>query len=338
MHQYVESIFIVTDKVIDNYVYNGFEALVSQLNTIVAPLIVLAIVFQGYKCWFNGEIKLSDFWYFVVKVCIIESVGLTWSTFSKFFMGSFQAIIDNYGSALLQANPLHIPGVHSINMGLQLLSDVISMITSAIFSQAGFSHLDFFFYGGIIWLIGNFVIGIAMIEMIMAKFMMAALFTIAPIMFLMTLFRLTRPSFDRWLGNLFGFTILLILISTMLGMIMGVIYEFMPVVTVANALPDGFFNGLATGIIPMMICLVLGIYGLYKVNLIAMHIGGGASTAGMGAVVGGLMIGLAMSPLNQIGRKASGYGLKQLSRLTGYGGTQTKKMASAVKNHIARNL
>jgi type IV secretion system protein VirB6 len=328
MQAYVESIFLTVDKVTENYVYNGFSALVDQVNLVLAPLLILAVIFQGYKIWFSAEMKLNDFWYFTLRIGLIEGIGLTWSTFSKLFMGTFQSIIDSFGSALLSANPIHIPGVSSINMSLQLTSNVIGLISSAIFGQAGIYHLSLFFYGSLVWCVGYAMVGLAMVEMILAKFMMAALFTIAPIIAIATLFKPTRGMFDRWLGNLLGFTMLLIMISVMLGMTMGILYTFMPITAVTDALPDSFFKGLAIGLVPMLICLFLSMYCMFKISQLAMHIGGGACSAGIGAVVGGMMVGAMMGA----GAKAGGKGM-DLAKSGGKAGAKaiTGKLKSSVK-------
>lgn len=312
MQGYVESIFLAVDTVTEHYVYNGYTALVGKLNYILAPLFMLAVALKGYKMWFDGEVKLNEFWYFTAKIGFIYGIGLSWGQFSKLFMGLFQSAIDTFGSALLSANPLHIPGITSINMSLQLTSNIIDFITSALFQQAGITHLGLFFYAGLIWIIGYAVIAIAMLEMIIAKIMMAVLFTVAPIMIVSTLFKTTKGVFDRWLGNLIGFSMLLIMISAMLGMIMGIIYDFMPITAVSQALPSSFFSGLAVGIVPMLICLVIAIYAITKLSGMAMHIGGGASSAGIGAIVGGMMAGGMISRGINMGSKGYNKGLQAL--------------------------
>ena len=337
MQGYVESIFLAFDEVSHSYIYNGYEALAHKINYIIAPMIILAIVFKGYKMWFESSIKVSEFWKFTVKVAVIYTIGLNWGQFSSLFMGLFQGSIDQFGSALLEANPLHIPGVTSINMSLQLTSNIIGFISGAVFEQAGFSHIGLFFYGGVIWIVGYAMIIIAMFEMIIAKIMMAVLFTVAPIMFVCLLFEYTKGIFDRWIGNLIGYTVLLIMISAMLGLIMGIIYEFMPITAVTSALPSSFFKGLAVGVVPMVICLFVAIYGMTKLSSMAMHIGGGAASSGMGGVIGGMMVGKMMSmgssPLNSAGRKATDHSLSQLGKLAGFGGS---KVGGALKSGLGK--
>ena len=293
---YVKILFTDFDAAVKNYIYDGYNALMSYVNVYLASLIIAAIIFMGYKLWFTDDLKIKDFAYFVAKVSFIYFFAVNWGNFSEYLMTFFQkGIIDGMGSAIMTANPIKIPNVDDIESALQLTSDLVSFIGSSIISHAGFSTMSYIFYGGFVYISGFVLILIAMIEIVVAKIMMAALFVIAPAIIPCCLFKYTQGIFDRWIGNLIGFSLLLVLISAVLGIGMSIIYSFLPITSITAVLPDHFFNGLSYGIIPMLASLIIVAYSLTKITSVAMHIGGGASSAGLGAIAGGMMIGAAMS-------------------------------------------
>lgn len=341
---YVRVIFTNFDAAVNTYIYNGYSALMSYVNVYLAALVVAAIIMKGYKLWFSDDVKLKEFAVFVFKVAFIYFFAVNWGNFSHYVVPLFQkGIIDGMGSALMTANPIKIPNVNDIEMALQVTSNLISYIGSAVMVQAGWTSISYLFYGGVVYIAGFFLVLISMIEIVVAKIVMAALFVIAPAIIPCCLFTYTQGIFDRWIGNLIGYSLLLVMVSAVLGIGMSIIYNAMPITGIAAVLPDSFLKGLAYGIIPMVATLVIVAYAMTKLTSVAMHIGGGASGAGLGALAGGMMVGMAMSSTKSVasplakstmGMAGRTAGLA-MTKTLGAGATGVKSMASKAATSLS---
>lgn len=286
---FIEPYFTELDKVLDNYVYNGYQALMHYIQIPLGLLVVLAISIVGYRVWTNvgGEMRMSDFFAFFFKVSFIYIFAVNWGHFSQIIINFFNdVIINGVGATLLEANPIHVPGAHDVNMALQLQSTLMDKMVRLLFKAGGWHNLAPYAYGFITWVMSTIMIALILIEMTIGKFMMAVLFVLAPLIIPTVLFERTKNIFNNWIGNLVGFSLLLVMINALLGIMSTFVYWVLPISQTMHILP---ISGLAAGITPFLIITAVIIYTVTKVHSVAMHIGAGVSSGGTAA---GMMMGL----------------------------------------------
>ena len=328
------------DALLQNYVYNGYQALMGYIRAPLGVLVLLAIGFSGYRTWTNvgGELKLSDFFAFLFKVSFIYFFAINWGHFSELVMGLFNdGVINGMGAALLQANPIHIAGVTNVEAALQLQSQLMDEISRQIFGAGSWHNWTPYIYATITWVTTTIMIAIIVIEMTLAKVMMALLFVLAPAMIPCVMFEKTRSIFTSWLGNLVGYSLLLVFINALMGLLSGIVMWIMPIRTVTEHLP---LQGTAMGIAPFLIVTCVVIYAVTKVHSMAMQIGSGVSSGGSGAgfmmgIIGGLgtskMLGsMAMGPVGMV----AGAGSKTFSKA----GSALKNRASNIGQRLGQRM
>lgn len=321
------------DALLNNYVYNGYQALMGYIQLPLGVLMVMAIGFLGYQCYTSDNVRVKDFYSFSFKFAFIYFFAINWGHFSQYIVTFFNdAVINGMGAALLQANPVNIPGATNVETALQLMSTIFQNISNALFGEAGIRHLSFFFYGGMVWLITTVMIAIALIEMTLAKIMMAILFVVAPAIIPCVMFEKTKSIFTNWMGNLVGHSLLLVFISALMGLASNLIFWVIPVKT-AEAIID--VHGLAWGIVPFLIIIVITVYAMTKVHSMAMQIGSGVASGGTGmGLMMGLVGGLSMS------RALGGAGLSAGKNLfsLGKGAAKGAYSAATAPRQAAQNI
>lgn len=244
---FIAPYFKEIDVLLNNYVYNGYQALMHYIQLPLGVLMVLAIGFLGYQCYTSDNVRVKDFYSFSFKFAFIYFFAINWGHFSQYIVTFFNdAIINGMGAALMQANPIHMPGASNVEIALQILSNLFGYIAQQVFDHGGItSGFSFFIYGGIIWVVTTLMIALVLIEMTLAKIMMAILFVVAPAIIPCVMFEKTKSIFTNWMGNLVGYSLLLIFVSALMGLCASLVFWALPITTTASALP---IANLATGI------------------------------------------------------------------------------------------
>ena len=172
----INGLFQLLDQLLDNYVYSGYSALAEHMR---APLGLAIILY--------------------------------------FFVHGIEESANQIGSWMLQASPVHFPyETNTVNDALQSVLTRVTEIGSWTWKQGNLYKWTPFFTATMIWLFGYAGLVLAVTEMLLAKFMLALLFTFAPLFIPMALYKQTQGIFDRWLGIIVGFSFLLMMMPSAL--------------------------------------------------------------------------------------------------------------------------
>jgi type IV secretion system protein VirB6 len=345
--EFIADFFSNFEAILDTFVYNGYQALADLLMPVVGSVVLLAVIFLGYRTMYGfGKMTVKEYIKFVVLVGVIYTFFFQWGNFSYYVVNFFYYLIDLAGSVLMQVSPSQISGASTLNEALQNSLSLIDYVGRGIFAEAGWSNLAYFFYGGIVYLTGVIMIAAIMLEIVLAKMIMAITFVLIPLIAPCLLFEKTKQIFDRWLGTLVAFSLLIIMISAVMGLFLTLVYNLLPVVNISQDIPADFYDGLAQKITPLFIVMIICIFLTFKIHQVAMNIGGGISpgsasgmaAAGAGAVVGYMGMSKAMTAmgLRGVGRVAGG--TRSLAGMNGQAasgvGSQAGRAAQSQVNKI----
>ena len=145
-------------------------------------------------------------------------------------------------------------------------------------------HPGPYFTGGFIDLAGFMVVGLAFFELTVAKLMTSICLVMAPLFISFTLFEKTRSYFDKWLGSLIGFALVLVFVSAVVGFCMNLLHW-----SIGQNYTNHADSMLATGWIPLLFVAGLSVKAILEVTAIAKSIGGSCCTGSGSAMVGGFM-------------------------------------------------
>ena len=292
----IERLFTELDLLLNNFVFNSYSALANYLKTPLGLSIVLYIILMGLSIS-QGWVKLAmgNLVKASIKLAFIYMGAMNWGWFSFYVVDLLNKGAGEIGSVLVAATPIPIPHFagEGINGAMQSVLIEITKIGSWIWNQGAWNNMSPCFTAALIFGFGAVLILVAIFELVLAKIMLAILFSTAPLFISFTLFKTTHGFFDRWLGSCVGFALLMIFISSMLALDLSLLQW-----SIAGMYASHATNIPLVGFVPVMIVGFIGIGILLKSAHLAQSIGGCVSiTSGSallagtvgGAVAGGLL-------------------------------------------------
>lgn len=277
------------DAIMQSFTFEGYQALAEHLRAPIGSLCVLYIVLTGYGMLL-GYVKtpIAEFKKICLRIGVVYMFALNWGVFSQYFLGLFIEGSNEMGNVLMKLAHFDIPNISGsgISGGLQSVLIEVIRVGQWVIDQATLRHWSPAFTGIAIDLAGIVVIGFAFFELIVAKLMLSVCLCFAPLFFIFTLFDATKSFFDRWLGMLVGFALVLIFVSSIVGLCMHLIH-----ITISPHYLDQAANVTFSDWIPIVLMAVLCVMALLEVTSIAKSIGGACSTSNGSAMVGGFIGG-----------------------------------------------
>lgn len=331
----------VLDPILKLYVYDGYTALANHLRVPLGAAVILFITILGLSImqgW--AKLSLGNFVKIALKLGLIYTFAMHWAIFSQYIVAGIEGSAGHIGDWLIQATPIPIPqfaGTH-INGALQSVLIEITKIGTWVWRSGGSFNLGPYVTAILIFAFGYAMLLVAIFEIVLAKIMLAILFTTAPLFIAFTLFKPTHGYFDRWLGLIAGYAFLLIFISAVLALVLNFAQW---------AIGDMYLNppadfSLVSFVPAMMVCFI-GIGIMLKVAQLAQSIGGAVTTTSgsellagtLGGVVGaGLSTaGMGKSILSSVGGVSGG-----INKLGQFLGEKTTNASAAMMKGIQSRL
>lgn len=273
------------DQLTNHFVFDGYSALSALLKAPLGSMIVLYIVLMGYAIA-RGIIERPqhELLRFSIKAGLIYMSAMNWDWFASHVRDLFIVGSESIASTLMQSiHKSHMPG--SINQGIQNVLNEILKLGTTLFDAGSLRKLTPYFAGMMVFLSGSITIGLAFIEIVIAKLMLAVTLCTAPLFIMFTLFDQTKSFFERWLGVLTGFAFVLIFVSSVVGLCIHLLHW------VTNALSGNTEQLTASIWVPIFIVACLCVMGITQAVSIGKSIGGSLCTSGGASMVSGFVGG-----------------------------------------------
>jgi len=206
------------DRLTNHFVFDGYSALASLLKAPLGAMIVLYIVLMGYAIA-RGVIEKpqQELFKFAIRSGMIYMTAMNWDFFASHVRDLFVVGSESISTTLMQAIHKEAMG-GSINQGLQNVLNEILKLGGDLFDAGSIRKLTPYFAGIMVFFSGSITVGLAFIEIVIAKIMLAVTLCTAPLFITFTLFEQTKSFFERWLGVLAGFSFVLIFVSSVVGL------------------------------------------------------------------------------------------------------------------------
>lgn len=293
------------DELTKAFIFNGYQALAKALSAPLASLCILLIIFMGFGL-LRGLIKnpMEEFQKNLLRIGVVYMLAMNWGVFSEYVVTLFVQGASEIGEVIMYATPFKVPVItgSGVNGGLQSVFIEVIRVGAWTWDKASFKHWGPIFTAIMIYLAGLAVVGLALFEIIIAKLMLAICLCSAPLFIPLTLFDKTRAFFDRWLGTIVGFSLVLVFVSTVVGFAMHLLHW-----TIGGHFETHAANVTAVDWIPIAIAACLCVMAILEVTGIAKNIGGACCTANGSAMMGGFIGGFLGSGrvTQQLGQKMS---------------------------------
>jgi type IV secretion system protein VirB6 len=328
----------------DAYTLNGYKTLAAVLNKPLGAACVLYISLTGFGIM-RGIIKtpVQEFTKSSIRIGIVYLFAMNWGVFSEYVVSLTYKASSELGGVLMQINPLDVPIFTGTGINGALQSVLIEIIRVGTWTWAKGSLMNPgpLFTAFIIYLSGCLVVGLAFFEIVVAKLMMTVCYCVAPLFVSFTLFDKTRTFFDKWLGNLFGYSFVLIFVSSVVGLALSLVHWSIG----AHYLEKAIHIRLVSWV-PLCFCAALCVMAILEASRLGKSIGGACSSGHGSAMVGGF-VGSALGIASQGGALLPSKGLvsrslKSASALTPHGAQkaayrgmeQVKQRFTSLKNHL----
>ncbi len=267
----VSGLISQVDLLLNGFVAESYEKLADYLRIPLISLATLYVSFMGISMAFGWiQFSFGAFVKMTLKIGFIMTAALEWSVASEFFINLIQKFINEISDTLVIASPIKIPDADTLDEAMQIILSGFSKIGSVIFNSAGFSNFGAMLDGIIIWIIGYAIVGLALLEIILAKMMLAVLFTFTPLFVLCLFFRPFHGIFDRWLGLIFGAALLQIFVQSVTALGMSLAYLWVGEHLGSQALDIGNF-----GTLPIIIIGIVCLGMIHKAGQMGLIIGSG---------------------------------------------------------------
>ena len=278
------------DGITTHFVFDGYSALANLLKAPLGAMMILYIILMGYAI-IRGMVQtpLQELFKFTFRAGLIYMTAMNWDFFASHIRDLFVDGSESIATTLMQA--VHSNTTHgSINQGLQNVLNEILKTGCALLNMGSLHKLSPYFAGMMVFFAGTITIGLAFIEIVIAKLMLAVTLCTAPLFIILTLFDQTKSFFERWLGVLVGFSLVLVFVSSVVGLCIHLLHW------VAQGMFTETDQLQAAIWVPLFIVACLCVMGITQAAAIGKSIGGALCTPGGAAMVGGF-IGSSMGTL-----------------------------------------
>ncbi len=328
------------DILLDSYVTEGYQTLASYLEVPLATAIVFFFVCYGVALtqgWVKGS--MAELTKSLFKIGLIYYLGMNWGHFSDYVYTLFFDAAGHIGDVLVSASPIQMPQFagEGINGALQSVLIELMKISEWIIKTGSWTNWMPLIEGVAIGAAAVILIGFAILEVIIAKCMLSILFVTAPLFIAFTLFEVTQPFFDRWLGACVGYSMLMIFICAGLGIVVALDQWSLAAVYLNKAV------GVTAIDASVMVLVTFVCFGILKrISLLAMSIGGSITSISgnemFASAVGGAMggLGAAKGAMNYF-RNPNTAGGKAVRSPLNFAKFHTKDLMKDLRNGLQRN-
>lgn len=282
-------LFTELDNILGNYVHHSYSALASYLTKPLALAMVVYIALLGWSIT-QGWVQLSmgNLVKAASKLAAILGVALHWDIFSFYIINLIETVGSEISLLLTTAVPISLPHIagEGINGALQSVFIEFMEISNWIWDTGSWHNIGPYVTSLLIMGFGYVFILVAILELVLAKLMLAILLGTAPLFICFTLFKPIHGLFDRWLGACVGFSLLSIFVSSMLALML----------SLAQWVVADLYLSHATGIqfmsfVPMMVVAFIGIGVILKAANLAQVLGGAVTTSSGSSLLAGTVGG-----------------------------------------------
>jgi TrbL/VirB6 plasmid conjugal transfer protein len=220
----IEELFNRFDLMLKHIIYDNYHALASYLALPLGLAITLSIVIMGLGILYGSiNLSLEVLLKTSLKTTFIYLIALNWSFFGYYGVELISQSAANIAQVLVvqdKKDRLPVPHGNSLYLSLQSLFIRFTEVGAKVWCAASWHNLGFYFTALIIWGFSYVLVATALFELLLAKLMLALLFSMAPLFVSMMIFKVTHPSFDRWLSACLGFSFAIIFVSMILAVIL----------------------------------------------------------------------------------------------------------------------
>tara|TARA_R110000868_G_scaffold223437_1_gene475332 strand:- start:1106 stop:2053 length:948 start_codon:yes stop_codon:yes gene_type:complete len=261
-----------TDAISTEFVLNGYQELANAYAPAIYGLVGLSVIIFGYATlqgWVN--LSLPETSKRLLTIGFVLELALNWGSFSTYIYNVFTVIPSEVAVYLLRALPdSHYGSGSSVTAALdQVWTDGVGF-SAAIWERGGLQHLFPFLWSFLVMVFIIVLVGIALVELVVAKFGLAIFLVLAPLMIPMMLFKATKEVlFDGWLKHMVTFAFIPIFVTAALVLCLSLLSDSVIDIQEAIKFDSVGLSSAAPYVMFLFICVGLVIKAVHMAASIA---------------------------------------------------------------------
>lgn len=270
----VQDIFNQVDSVISTMVSSNIAIIISEVSPLIATCLTIKFMVQGSFSMFNpnsGD-SLSTLTEQFIKVALILSFATAGGWFQTELVNVALHLPDDFAGVLTSPDKVDASGVPAIiDSAIEKGITIVNTAWDAadIFSSSGLAAYAI----GIIMMIATVVLGgLGAGFVIMAKILLSVTLCFGPIAIFCLCWNPVKGIFDKWLGSVINYGMVVILLALIFGFIMQMFDNLL-----SSLNSDSSYSAI-TGSISALLLMVVSVFVLFQIPQIAMSWGSGISS------------------------------------------------------------
>lgn len=216
------SVLDQVDTVSQEFVFQGYQNLVAAYSPAIYGLAILSLIIFGYAILHGWvQLSLNEIGKRALMIGIILALAMNWGNFSNYVYALFVKAPNEIATHIIQS----IPGTqfHSqigVNAALQQAFYEGMSFVKAIWDRGGLpTNIGPYVWAMFTFMIVMLLVGIALIELVIAKFGLAIYLVLSPLIIPLFFFETTKSAiFDGWFKHLITFAFIPIFITSAMAL------------------------------------------------------------------------------------------------------------------------
>ena len=248
------------DAIGGNFTSNAFMAFERDIMPLINILVILYVIFYGIRLLMGAtSISAAEVCIHVVKVVGVATLATNWSMFNDLIYSWIISVPDGIGQLVLNAAG---GSTTKTTNGLSAIVQQATTINHAFNDAAGWTKFGPILFGIFVLAISYFLVGVALMLLMISKVALWILIGTAPIFITCYLFNVSRKLTDGWLTQVMAYSLMPIFTYGACAII---------IATMRTAIKDQDYSGNALdelaslGAIFILVCLA-GLYILFTIQ------------------------------------------------------------------------
>ncbi|WP_332060084.1 type IV secretion system protein [Bartonella sp. CB74] len=223
--QMFTQLFDTIDDITKTYITDFSSNTIATITPFVSIGLTISFIIYGWLIMCGAiDMPLAGFMNRCLRVSIITSIALTAGLYQSDIANILKELPDALSSTFTNNSKIETKALIDkvADKGLKFASDA--------FEEAAFLNADGLLYGifGILILLAtSFLVAISGAFLLLIKIALILLLGLGPFFILALLWQPTYRFFQQWAAQLLSYTILTILLTSILGLIMGIFANYM---------------------------------------------------------------------------------------------------------------
>lgn len=265
-------LFSTVDTFVAAHVTNVSEKVISTITPVVTVALTISFVYYAIMI-VTGKIEmpLQDFLLRAFRYAAIVGIALTAGTYASSIGNTINTTPDQFASSIFTGTTTNATAGELLDTAMQKGADQ----GNEAFKQAGlFSKqgIGFAIIGVLIMIATVGITAISAAFLMTAKIALAVLAGIGPLFIAGLLFPSTSKFFDRWVGQVLAWALLIVLVSVVFTLFTDIFANY-----VGSMKLDGT-NDIAADVMGCMAVSLVGVFLLAKLPGTASGLSGGSAT------------------------------------------------------------